>query len=141
MSSFHDLWVIRNNIPETEAALNYNITQRWIIRVTSSGLLSQGYCERKTHKSWKDHSSFLSVLLLILQLSFSSSSKVSLSRVHDFIWWCIFRPTQIRYTSLVTCAKSAMILRHDLLARGFTAARLTCGRSARPRTCPNLTLK
>ena len=37
--------------------------------------------------------------------------------------------------------KSAIILTHDLLARGFTAARWTRGRSARPRTCPNLTLK
>ena len=42
------------------------------------------------------------------------------------IWWCIFRPTQIRYTSLVTYDKS------DLQARGFTAAKWTCGRSARP---------
>jgi len=44
---------------------------------------------------------------------------------HAYTRWCIFRPTHIRHTLLLTCAKSA------ILARGFLAAIWTCGRSAR----------
>ena len=40
-----------------------------------------------------------------------------------------FRPTQIRYASLLTYEKSPYYT-SDLLARGFTAAKWTCGRSA-----------
>ena len=65
--------------------------------------------------------------------------------------WCIFRPTHIRYTPLLTYAKSA-IQHIRPIARGFTAEIWTCGRSARPpslrpsrcarpRNCLNLTLK
>ena len=65
--------------------------------------------------------------------------------------WCIFRPTHIRYTPLLTYAKSA-IQHIRPIARGFTADRfglvaaapapLACpSRCARPRNCLNLTLK
>ena len=63
--------------------------------------------------------------------------------------WCIFRPTQIRYTPLLTYTKSVYYT-SNLLARDFKAAIWTCvhnagppslsySRGARPRNCHNLT--
>jgi len=43
--------------------------------------------------------------------------------------WCIFRPTQIRYTPLLTIRQ----IRYT--TRGFTASIWTFGLSARPLTC------
>ena len=65
-----------------------------------------------------------------LQILFFNSSLVLKNEKRKQERKCIFRPTQIRYTPLLTYAKSQYYT-YEILTRGFTAAK-TCGRSARP---------
>ena len=62
---------------------------------------------------------------------FAFKRKINNWELRCFSGWCIFRPTQIHYTPLLTNAKSA-ILHNRYTSTWFYSCWWTCSRSAKP---------